>query len=186
MDNTILEILTETYKWIAIAATYVFLLKVVIFFVTFQSKENILQTKEEHEENEYLYNNYAQSILAFLTAFGWYGYSALSHFTEGMVLSFCIVASVVTGIIAFAVSELLINTVKRQYRILSFDKKNLENRTAKALQNIRPGAKGSIRVDFEQDSVEYNMSENNTDFEIFKDDIVKIEKYDNGIIYISK
>lgn len=185
MENEILlNGLQYYYLVFAWAATVLFVIKLLIF-VLFGGDGTEVQADFNVETDSDPSFSFVslQSILAFLMAFGWGGYSILKLTKLGQFWS--LIGAIVIGIIFMHITARLMFSVKKLEKTVKKDKTTTVGKYGKAYSNFEPKGQGQIEIIYNgQLMVEDAI--NMTDEKIKSFEKVKVVKVENDIMYIEK
>lgn len=124
-----------------------------------------------------------QSILAFFMGFGWTGLSALTQLKTGNIIAF--VAAFVVGLIFMSVSAWLMFMIKKLDKNVKIDLSKYVGTAGRAYTAFKPNSKGQIEITI-NDKLSVLDAVNLSDEEVNAFAPIKIEKYENNTIYITK
>jgi len=124
-----------------------------------------------------------QSILAFFMGFGWVGLSALTQFKAGTLISLAV--SFVVGVVFMFVSAWLMFMIKKLDKNVKIDINDYIGTVGRAYTAFKPDGSGQIEITI-NDQLSVLDAVNISGEEINAFMPVKIEKYENNIIYIVK
>jgi len=177
------ETIWKLYYYVAIFATILFILKLVLFSITGGDSEVAADFNTE-TDTDVSFNFFSiQSILAFLMGFGWMGYAALQQFGFSQVTTF--ISSFVVGFIFMAASAGLMFLAKKLEKNVKKDKTTALNKTGKAYTNFEPHSQGQVEVEINGQLSVVNAM-NDTDEKINSFDAVKVVKVIDDILYVEK
>ncbi len=122
-----------------------------------------------------------QSILAFFMGFGWVGLTFLTQLKTAAWIAF--VAAFIIGVIFMFVSAWLMFMVKKLDKNVKIDMKDYVGTVGRAYSAFKANGKGQIEITI-NGKLSVIDAVNLTDAEIPAFGAVKIEKFENNIIYI--
>ncbi len=174
----------KIYFYIAIFATILFVIKLLIFSL-FGGDSEVQADFTTETDTDISFNFLSiQSILAFLMGFGWMGYTCISQFRiESQLISFII--SFAVGLGFMFLNAFLMFLVKKLEKKVVRDKNSAVNHVGKAYTSFAPNEAGQVEIEIcGKLSVENAM--NATDEEIKAFDQVKVVKVVDDLLYIEK
>ena len=179
MENTIGQI----YYYIAIFATLVFVIKLIMFTVFgFDHEVNGDFTTEIDADPSFNFLS-LQAILAFLMGFGWMGYAGLNQFEFSQLVT--VLSSLAVGLVFMFATAFLMFSVRKLEKSVKKDKSTAIGKTGKAYTDFAPKSAGQIEIEI---NGQLSVSEaiNTTDEEIKAFEIIKVIKVENEVMYIEK
>lgn len=178
-----METYITAYYYVAVLATVLFVLKLVIFAVVGGDVEVHTDFNASFETDTSFDFLSIQSILAFFMGFGWVGHACL--YEMGLRLRYAVLFSVLVGLLLMYLSAWLMFCVKKLNHRVKKDFSKSVGLEGRAYTNFAPHSNGQIEIIFNgQLSVEEAI--NDTDNEIKSFSNIKIVKYENGILYIEQ
>lgn len=179
-----LENVLKIYFYIAVFATILFVLKLIIFSLFGGDSEVHADFNSEVDTDASFNFISIQSILAFLMGFGWMGYTCIRQIgIESQLISFAI--SFAVGLGFMFLNAYLMFLVKKLEKRVVRDKNTSVGHIGKAYTAFSPNAAGQIEIEIcGKLSVENAM--NATDEEIAAFEQVKVVKVADDLLYIEK
>lgn len=174
----------ENIFWtIGLFALVLFLLKLFVFMVTGGDSE-VESDFDCISETETSFDFLSvQSVLAFLTAFGWCGYFTLKNSTFGE--TFALIIAFITGFICMWFSAFLMFNIKKLNHTVKADINELNGKKGRAYTDFAPNGNGDIEITLNNKlSILSAVNVSNEEIRAFLD--IKVEKIEDGKIYISK
>ncbi len=124
-----------------------------------------------------------QSVLAFFMGFGWVGLTALTQFKTGTIVS--LLAAFAIGVVFMALSAWLMFMVKKLDKNIKINMNDYIGVQGRTYTAFKPLGKGQIEVTI-NNKLSVLDAVNLLDEDIAAFTPVKIEKYENNTIYITK
>lgn len=140
-----LNFMWQVYYYIAIFATILFAIKLIIFSFTGGGSEVACDFNTEFDVDTSFDFISLQTILAFLMGFGWAGFAASKQFGIGHLYSFLIALAV--GLIFMFTTALLMFGVKKLEKNVKKDKADAIGKTGKAYTTFDKDGKGKVEVE---------------------------------------
>lgn len=178
-----MEKLTTVYYYIALFATTLFVLKMLLFSVFGGDTEvhsDFTSTVETETSFDFIS---IQSVLGFLMGFGWMGLTCIKawHLPAYAVA----LISIVFGLLMMFLASYVMFLVKKLNKRVVKDLSKAVGLVGRAYTNFSPNGEGQVEISFnEQLSIEEAL--NTTDEPINAFDQVKIVKYENNRLYVEK
>ena len=178
-----MENFINAYYYIALGATTLFIIKLLIFTIFGGDAEVQTDFNASFETDTSFDFLSIQSILAFLMGFGWLGLACLQEW--GLRLRFAVLISVVFGLVMMYFSAWLMFCIKKLNHRVKKDYSNCVGLSGRAYTKFAPHSQGQIEITFNgQLSIEEAI--NNTDNEIKSFSNIRVVKYENGNLYIEQ
>jgi len=173
----------KVYYYIALFATVVFILKLVIF--TFVGGDSEVSSDFNAETDSDVSFNFisVQSVLAFLMGFGWMGYAGLKQFGMSQIAN--LLSAFGVGLALLFISAFLMFLTKKLEKNVKKDKSTAMGKVGKAYTSFAPGASGQIEIEVNGQLSIVNAL-NNTDVQINSFDAVKVVNVADDLLYIEK
>ncbi len=178
-----LENIWRIYYWVAMFATILFILKLIMFTVVGGDTEVVSDFNTEVDTDCSFTFLSTQSILAFLMGFGWMGYAALRQFGMEQLISFGL--AFLVGFLFMGITSYLMFMVRKLEENVKKDKTKAIEHTGKAYTSFAPHAAGQVEVEISGQLSVVNAM-NNSDEQINAFDLVKVVKVVDDLLYIEK
>ena len=179
-----IENVLKIYLYIAVFATVLFILKLLIF--SFSGGDSEVHSDFTAETDSDLSFNFLsiQSILAFLMGFGWMGYTCIGQIgiethLKTLLISFSV------GVVFMCLNTFLMFLVRKLEKSVKADKNTALNHVGKAYTSFQPKDRGQVEVEISGKLTIVNAI-NATDEKINSFDTVKVVKVVDGLLYIEK
>ena len=182
--ETITQNAVQYYYYLAIFATLLFVIKLIIFWVFGGGDSEVSSDFNTETDTDGTFHFISlQTILAFLMGFGWMGFTALSTFKLGQLETFGSAFGV--GLIFMLATAYLMTLVKKLEKTVVKDKTTALDKIGKAYTDFAPKGQGRIEIEI---NGQLTVAEaiNNTEDEIKSFDAIKVVKVENEILYIEK
>lgn len=177
------ETIWKIYYYIAIFATILFTLKLIIFtFVGGDSEVNADFNTETDTDVSFNFISF-QSIVAFFMGFGWMGYAGIQQLGYSIIKASLIAIAV--GLIFMFGSAYLMFLAKKLEKNVKKDKSTALQQVGRAYTNFEPNALGQVEIEI-SGQLSVVEAKNNTDENIKAFEPVKVTKVENEILYIEK
>ena len=173
----------KIYYYIALFATIVFVLKLVLFATVGGDSEVAADFNSEIDTDCSFNFISIQSVIAFFMGFGWMGYSALKQFDLSQLVSFGVAFAV--GIVFMFLTAYLMFLVKKLEKKVKKDKSTAIDQVGKAYTSFAPRAMGQIEIEINGQLSVVNAM-NDTDEQINSFDVIKVTKVVDDMLYIVK
>ena len=173
----------QIYYYLAIFATIVFVIKLIMFTI-FGGDSEVAADFNSEIDTDVSFNFISiQSVLAFFMGFGWMGYGALQQFELTQLVSF--VVAFIVGFIFMFVTAYLMFMVKKLEKNVKKDKTTALDKVGKAYTAFEPRSKGQIEIDI---NGQLTIAEaiNATEEHINSFEVIKVVKVLDDILYIEK
>lgn len=177
------ENLWKIYYYVAIFATILFVLKLILFTIVGGDSEVFADFNTETDTDCSFNFLSSQAIIAFFMGFGWMGYAGLHEFAFGQLRNFLIAFAV--GLVFMFVTAFLMFAVKKLEKNVKKDKAATIEKVGKAYTNFEPRANGQIEIEINGQLSVVNAN-NNTDESINSFDMVRVVKVVDDVLYIEK
>ena len=178
-----MENFISAYYYIAIFATILFVIKLLLFTIFGGDAEVHTDFNASIETDTSFDFLSIQSILAFLMGFGWLGLACLQEWN--FRLRFAILASLVFGFVLMYFSAWLMFCIKKLNHRVKKDYSKYIGLKGRAYTHFASNSKGQIEITF-NDKLSIEEAINDTDYEIQSFANIKVIKYENGILYIEQ
>ncbi|MBR1619546.1 hypothetical protein IJ674_06600 [bacterium] len=182
--ETITQNAIQYYYYLAVFATLLFAIKLVIFWIFGGGDAEVSADFNTETDTDGTFHFISlQTILAFLMSFGWMGYAVLKTFNLGQFATFCSAFGV--GLIFMFGTAYLMTLVKKLEKNVKKDKATALDKIGKAYTDFAPKGQGRVEVEI---NGQLTVAEaiNNTENEIKSFDAVKVVKVENDLLYIEK
>ncbi|MDR0555739.1 MAG: hypothetical protein LBG20_01850 [Holosporaceae bacterium] len=167
------------YFIVAVASTFLFVLKLFIFDV-FDHADDAGHEAESGDTFSFLS---IQSILAFLMGFGWIGLAAMREYQLDMLRSFALAIAV--GALFTFLSGLLMGSIKKLEKSSSINLSKCVNESGKAYTKFASGGAGQIQIVVNgRLSIVNAINVDDDEIEAFAQ--IKVTKVDKNVIYVQK
>ena len=173
----------KIYYYIALFATILFVIKLVLFATVGGDTEVAADFNSEIDTDCSFNFISIQSVIAFFMGFGWMGYSALKQFELSQLITFAV--SFVVGIVFMFVTAYLMFLVKKLEKKVKKDKTTAVGQVGKAYTKFGPQSTGQVEVEI-NGQLSVVEAKNDSDEEINAFDLVKVIKVVDEILYIQK
>ncbi|MBD5402688.1 hypothetical protein HDR58_07820 [bacterium] len=173
----------KIYYYIALFATILFLLKLIIFTVVGGDSE--VSTDFTTETDTDISFNFVsfQSLVSFFMGFGWMGYGCLRQFESSLWSAF--IAAFLMGVVFMLGSAFLMFMTKKLEKNVSKDKQTAVKQIGRAYTNFEPNGLGQIEVEI-SGQLSVVKASNSTDQKINAFDLIRVVKVENDLLYIEK
>ena len=171
------------YYLIAMFATVVFVIKLILFTIAGGDSEVMADFNTETESDISFNFLSIQSILAFLMGFGWMGYASLKQFSLNHFVS--IVLALIVGGIFMYVNTFLMFKVKSLETSVNKDKKTAIGKTGKAYTHFNGRGYGKIEIEISGQLTIVNAF-NDGDKEIKAFEPIKVTNFVEDVLYVQK
>ena len=175
--------LTQGYYYIAVFATILFVIKLILFSIFGGDTEVVTDFTTEFDTDCSFDFISIQSLLAFLMGFGWTGYACTTEFNLQAVAT--LGCSVGCGLVFMFLSAYLMFLIKKLEKRVKKDKKTAVGKTGKAYTNIKAHGQGQVEIEVNGQLMVVDAI-NNTDCDINSFDIIKVVKVENEMLYVEK
>lgn len=175
--------LNNLYTVIALTATFLYVVKMTLYFFSGVDVEVDASFNDITETDASFSFISIQSILAFFMGFGWCGLAVNSHFKTTLLVSLIIAIDV--GLIFMFISAYLMYLARKLEKTVKIDLKELLDKKGRAYTSFKNKSKGQIEIDLNgRLSVldAYNISDDN----IPSFSPIRVTKVENNTIYIIK
>lgn len=171
------------YGIIAICSTILFIIKLIIF--TFVGGDIEVETDfNDISDCDTSFNFLSiQSMLSFFMGFGWMGLVTLTQLKTNIVLS--LVLSIAIGAVFMFMSAYLMFIIKKFNKQVKVNLEDYIGTEGKAYTDINSKSEGQIEITI-NNKREIRKAFNISDEKISAFTPIKIEKVENGNIYINK
>ena len=177
------ETIWMIYYYLAIFATILFVIKLIIFSI-FGGDSEVSADFTSEVETDISFNFISiQSVLAFLMGFGWMGYAALKQFDLSQLFSFLSAFGI--GFIFMFFTAYLMFMIKKLEKNIKKDKITALEKIGKAYSSIEPLSEGQIEIEI-NGQLTITKATNNTNEKINAFEPIKVIKVENDILYIEK
>ncbi len=173
----------KVYYYIALFATVVFVLKLVIFTFVGGDSEVVADFNVETDSDVSFNFISVQSVLAFLMGFGWMGYAGLKQFGLSQLTN--LFAAFAVGLALLLISAFLMFLTRKLEKNIKKDKTTALNKVGKAYTSFAPGASGQVEIEVNGQLSIVNAL-NNTEEQINSFDAVKVVNVVDDLLYIEK
>lgn len=175
-------ILNNIFLVIAIFATIIYIIKMIIYFFAGGDIE-IDASFDSITETDISFNFISiQSILAFLMGFGWVGFSVIKESQNAQI---ALIAALLSGCVLMYIAAYLMHLIKKLEKNVQVDFNTLIGKTGRTYTTFGAKAKGQIEIELNgRWSIldAYNFS----DEEISAFTEIRVEKVEDSNIYITK
>ncbi len=172
------------YLVFAWCATVIFVIKLLVFLIFGGDGSEVHTDFNVETDGDSSFNFISlQSILAFLMAFGWGGYAALT--LTKMPQFWTLVCAIVTGIVFMHITARLMFSVKKLEKTVKKDKNTAVGKMGKAYSNFEPKGQGQIEIIY-NGQLMIEDAVNMMDEKIKSFDKIKVVKVENDLMYIEK
>ena len=178
-----LENIWKIYFYIAIFATILFVIKMLMFTVVGGDSEVSADFNTETDVDPSFNFISIQTVIAFFMGFGWMGYAGLHQFEFGQIINF-VISFIVGLVFMFGTGYLMLLTKKLEKNVKK-DKSTALNQVGKAYTSFEPNSMGQVEVDINGQLSVVN-AKNNTSEKINAFDSVKVVKVEDDLLYIEK
>ena len=173
----------KIYYYIALFATILFVIKLVLF-ATVGGDTEVAADFNSEVDTDCSFNFISiQSVIAFFMGFGWMGYSALKQFELSQLISFG--AAFGVGIVFMFLTAYLMFLVKKLEKKVKKDKSTAIDQVGKAYTSFSPRSMGQIEIEINGQLSVVNAM-NDTDEQINSFDVIKVTKVVDDMLYIMK
>lgn len=180
----VIENVTTAYFYIALFATVLFVLKLVIFSFIGGGDSEVVSDFNTATDADPSFNFISfQSVVAFFMGFGWMGYAGAQQLGMPFVRNL-LVALAVGFIFMFAMAFLMFN-VKKLEKNVKKDKRSAIGRVGRAYTGFTPSGSGQVEIEINGQLSVVNAS-NNSEEHINAFDMVKVIKVQDDLLYIEK
>ena len=173
----------KIYYYIALFATIVFVLKLVLFATVGGDSEVAADFNSEIDTDCSFNFISIQSVIAFFMGFGWMGYSALKQFNLSQLVSFG--AAFGVGLVFMFLTAYLMFLVKKLEKKVKKDKSTAIDQVGKAYTSFSPRSMGQIEIEINGQLSVVNAM-NDTDEQINSFDVIKVTKVVDDMLYVVK
>ena len=173
----------KIYYYIALFATIVFVLKLVLFATVGGDSEVAADFNSEIDTDCSFNFISIQSVIAFFMGFGWMGYSALKQFDLSQLVSFGTAFGV--GLVFMFLTAYLMFLVKKLEKKVKKDKSTAIDQVGKAYTSFAPRSMGQIEIEINGQLSVVNAM-NDTDEQINSFDVIKVTKVVDDMLYVVK
>ena len=178
-----MEKMTNVYYYIALFATTLFILKMLLFSV-FGGDTEVHSDFTSSVETETSFDFISiQSVLGFLMGFGWMGLTCIKawHLPSYAV----VLVSIIFGFLMMFLASYTMYLVKKLNKRVIKDLSKSVGLVGRAYTNFQPNGEGQIELNFnEQLAIEEAINATSEEIKAF--DNVKVVKYENNRLYIEK
>ena len=178
-----IENIWKIYYYVAIFATILFVLKLILFSIVGGDSEVFADFNTETDTDCSFNFLSSQAIIAFFMGFGWMGYAGLQEFGLGQLRNFLVAFAV--GLIFMFVTAFLMFAVKKLEKNVRKDKTTAVNHVGKAYTNFAPHAAGQVEIEI-QGQLSVVRAINDSDEQINSFDSVKVIRVVDDVLYIEK
>lgn len=178
-----LDIIWQIYYYVAVFATIIFVIKLIIFTVVGGDTEVNADFNTETDTDTSFGFISLQTILAFFMGFGWMGYAMLKQLGQGQIVS--LLSAIGVGLIFMFGTAFLMFSVKKLEKNVKKDKSTAIGKIGKAYTNFEPKSNGQIEIAINEQLTVADAI-NATDEFINSFDNVKVIKVENDILYVEK
>ena len=178
-----LENIWKIYFYIAVFATILFVIKMIMFAIFVGDIEVSADFNTETDVDPSFNFISIQTVIAFFMGFGWMGYAGLHQFELGQLLNFII--SFAVGLVFMFGTGYLMFLTKKLEKNVKKDKTTALNQVGKAYTSFEPNSTGQIEVDINGQLSVVN-AKNATSDKINAFDAVKVVKVEDDLLYIEK
>ncbi len=178
-----LENIWKIYYYVALFATILFVLKLILFTIVGGDSEVFADFNTETDTDCSFNFLSIQAIMAFFMGFGWMGYAGLHQLGMGQLKTFLVAFAV--GIIFMYVTAGLLFLAKNLEKNVKKDKATAVGHVGKAYTNFEPHSTGQIEIEISGQLSVVNAT-NDTDEQINSFDLIKVSKVVNDMFYIEK
>lgn len=177
------DTIIAAYYYLAIFATLVFGIKLVLFTFTGGDSEVIADFNSEIDTDCSFNFLSIQSVLAFFMAFGWMGYAGLKQFGFSHLVN--VLVALLVGVLFMAGTAFLMFSVRKLEKNVKKDYTTALNKIGKAYTHFAPNSEGQVEIDINEQLSIVNAI-NTTSEEIKAFTPVKVVKVENDILFIEK
>ena len=182
--ETITQNAVQYYYYIALFATLLFVIKLIIFSVFGGGDAEVSADFNTETDTDGTFHFISlQTILAFLMGFGWMGYAALNEYNFGQLAAFGSAFGI--GLIFLFGTAYLMSLMRKLEKTVKKDKATALDKIGKAYTDFAPKGNGRIEIEINE-QITVADAINNTDEEIKAFDAVKVVKVENELLYIEK
>jgi membrane-bound ClpP family serine protease len=178
-----LDTIWKVYYYIALFATILFVIKLLLFTIFGGDTEVIADFNTEIDTDCSFNFLSIQSVMAFFMGFGWMGYAGLQQFEFSQLTA--LILAIIVGFIFLFTSAGLMFLVRKLEKNVKKDKNTAINQIGRAYINFAPKEKGQVEIEI-NGQLSVVDAINNSDFEIKAFEFVKVVKVENDILYIEK
>lgn len=173
----------KIYYYIALFSTILFVLKLFLFSI-FGGDSEVVADFNTETDTDCSFNFLSiQAIIAFFMGFGWMGYAGLQQFSFSHLTNFLSASAV--GLAFMLGTAYLMFLAKKLEKNVKKDKTKAIGHTGKAYTSFAPHANGQIEIEINgQLSIE--NAHNDSDEEIKSFEVVKVTKFRDDLLYITK
>ncbi len=183
IDSSLMENLWKIYYYVALFATILFVLKLLIFSITGSDSEVAADFTTETDTDCSFNFLSLQAIIAFFMGFGWMGYAGLQQLAMNKIESF--IYAIVVGLIFFFATAFLMFGVKKLEKTVKKDKSSAIGKLGKAYTKFEPNGKGQIEIEINgQLSIADAINQSSEEINSFE--IIKVVEFKNDLLYIEK
>ena len=173
----------KIYYYIAIFATILFVLKLILF-ATVGGDTEVAADFNSEVDTDCSFNFISiQSVIAFFMGFGWMGYASLAQFKLTQLPTFGL--AFVMGVVFIFVTAYLMFLTKKLEKKVKKDKTTALNQVGKAYTKFAPQGSGQVEVEI-NGQLSVVEAKNDSDEEINSFELVKVVKVEDEILYIQK
>lgn len=173
----------QIYYYIAMFATIVFLIKLIMFAFTGGDMDAQVEVQTEiHADSSFNFLS-IQSVLAFLMGFGWMGYAAIKQFSLTQYVS--LAAAFGVGLFFMLVNTFLMFSVRKLEKNVKKDASTAIGKIGKAYSTLQPRSMGQVEVEVSGQLSVVNAM-NDSDEVINSFDAIKVVKVVGDLLYVVK
>lgn len=178
------EQILKGYYYIALFATILFALKLVIFSFLGTGDSEVSSDFNSSADSDPSFNFLSiQSIIAFLMGFGWMGYAGLKQIGLGQGTNLAVAFAV--GFMFMFVMSFLMFSVRKLEKTVKKDKSGAVQTVGRAYTSFEPLGFGQIEIEINGKLSVVNAS-NLTEENIGAFELIKVIKVEGDILYIEK
>lgn len=178
-----LENIWKIYFYLAIFATILFVIKMVMFAIVGGDSEVSADFNTEIDIDPSFNFISVQTIIAFFMGFGWMGYAGLHQFEFGQIINFIIAFAV--GLVFMFGTGYLMFLAKKLEKNVKRDMTTALNQIGKAYTSFEPDSMGQVEVEVNGQLSVVN-AKNTSSEKINAFDSIKVVKVENDLLYIEK
>lgn len=178
------EHILKGYYYLALFATILFALKLVIFSIVGAGDSEVASDFNSSADSDPSFNFISmQSIMAFLMGFGWMGFAGLKQLGLGQGINLAVAFAV--GFMFMFLMSFLMFSVKKLEKNVKNDKSGAVQSVGRAYTGFEPFGFGQVEIEI-NGKLSVVKASNMTDENISAFELIRVVKVEDDILYIEK
>lgn len=173
----------KIYFYLAVFATILFVLKLIIFTMSGGDSEVSSDFNTETDTDPSFSFISFQSIIAFFMGFGWMGYAALKQLEFSPKMGFLVAFAV--GFMFMFANAYLMFLAKKLEKNVTTSKSDAVNKNGRAYTSFTPKGNGQVEIEI-NGKLQVSNAVNISNDPINSFDTIKVVKVQDDILYIEK